>query len=72
MPFGPRKSGMPDSVDMPAPVNAMAYLLFAKSLAARLIKSSIIYPKIIIIVAKSSLFAKLIKKRAFNNIQLSF
>jgi hypothetical protein len=55
---------MPDSVDMPAPVKAMAYLLSAKSLAARLIKSSIIYPKITAIVAIFSLSAKLIKKES--------
>jgi hypothetical protein len=57
---------------MPAPVKATACLLSVKSLAARLIKSSIIYSKMTIIVAKSSLSAKSIKRRAFNNIQLSF
>jgi hypothetical protein len=47
---------MPDSVDMPAPVKVMACLLSAKSLAARLIKSSTtIYLKIAIIAAKIQL-----------------
>jgi hypothetical protein len=45
MPFGPLKSGMFDSVDMPAPVKAMACLLPAKSLAARLIKPSMCLPQ---------------------------
>jgi hypothetical protein len=45
---------------MPAPVNAMAYLLSAKSLAARLIKSSIAYSRITAIVAKSRLFGRFI------------
>jgi hypothetical protein len=61
MPFGPLKSGMPDSVDMPAPVKAMACLLSAKSLAARLIRSSILHPKITIIVGNYSLPARFIQ-----------
>jgi hypothetical protein len=45
MPLGPRKSGMPDSVDMPAPVSAMACLLFNNSPAALAMNFSIAIPR---------------------------
>jgi hypothetical protein len=43
MPFAPRKSEMPDSVEIPAPVKAMAYLDFASAVAAFVIRLSIFF-----------------------------
>lgn len=51
-PLGPLKSDMPDSVDIPAPLSAMAYVLSAKASAGRLTNLFVTHPTITVISKK--------------------